>query len=114
MAVAVLLLYFAAAYFSASLLVLLILPFFWLLRGVYNPIIIDYVQRIANSSERATVLSINALAGRLVFSITSPFLGWTADVWSLQVAFLCSGVIFGCLTLIGVAGLLVSRARFGG
>lgn len=95
-----LLLYFSIALFSTSLWVLLIVPGFWLLRGVITPIIQDYVQRECQDGERATVLSINALVGRLIFSIFSPFVGWIADVWDLTTAFYASGVIFGCITLI--------------
>ncbi len=104
-----LLLYAAMALGANSVWVLLVLPFFWLQRGISNPIIQDYVQREAAPEERATVLSINALATRLVFSIFSPFLGWIADIWNLQTAFTASALIFGVCTLIAFAVWYRSR-----
>ena len=106
MAIAPLVLYGLTAYFSATLLVLMVTPLFWLLRGVSNPLIQDYVQRECAAGERATVLSINALATRLIFSIFSPFLGWIGDIWGLQTAFLASGLVFGVITIAAFAYLL--------
>jgi MFS family permease len=106
-----LLLYMLTSFFAQSLLVFAVIPFFWLLRGVATPIIQDYVQRACKASERATVLSINALASRLVFSVCSPFLGWVADVWTFQTAFLASGIIYGSITLIGYVGFVVSQTH---
>jgi len=101
-------LYVLTSYFAQSLLVFLIIPFFWILRGVATPIIQDYVQRACNANERATVLSINALASRLVFSLCSPFLGWIADIWSFQTAFLASGLIYGIITILGYVGFVLA------
>ncbi len=101
-------LYLLTSYFAENLLVLLIIPFFWILRGVATPIIQDYVQQACKANERATVLSINALSSRLVFSICSPFLGWIADVWNFQTAFLASGLIYGAIALIGYAGFVLN------
>jgi MFS family permease len=85
---------------------LLIIPLFWVLRGLAQPVLLDYINKEVDSSMRATVLSISSLFGRLFFSIFSPFLGWVADVWSLQTAFFASGVSLGLCTVI-VALLLV-------
>lgn len=68
---------------------------FWLFRGIYNPIIKDYINRETDSSIRATVLSVQSLSNSLVFSALSPFLGWVADVWSLGTAFYASALTFG-------------------
>ena len=99
MAILPFLLYGLMSTLGTSLLALAIVPFFWLLRGIFAPIIQDYVQRECDDESRATVLSINALATRLIFSICSPFLGWIADVWSFQTAFAASALVFGVLSV---------------
>jgi MFS family permease len=93
-------LFLSTAFFSYSLWALCIIPFFWFLRGVSSPIMQDYVQRECEDGERATVLSINALIARFIFSIFSPFIGYATDVYSIQTAFYASGVIFGITTLV--------------
>lgn len=100
LALAPLVLFAAMSIGADSLYVLVIVPLFWLYRGLQVPIISDYVQRECKDGERATVLSINALVGRLVFSVCSPFLGWIADVWNFQTAFAASAVVFGILSMI--------------
>ncbi|MFT7507062.1 MAG: MFS family permease [Acidimicrobiales bacterium] len=99
MAILPFLLYMFVGYTNVTIFAVIAIASFWLLRGVAQPIIQDYVQRECKDGERATVLSINALVSRLTFSIFSPFLGWVADVWSFQVAFATSGVIFGIISL---------------
>jgi len=78
---------------------LVVIPLFWMLRGVYQPISLDYINRETDSSTRATVVSISQLFGRATFSILSPFLGWIADVWSFETAFAASAVVFGVLSI---------------
>ena len=86
---------------------LLLIPMFWVLRGFFQPISLDYVNRETDSSIRATVVSVSQLFARLSFAILSPFLGWVADVWSLETAFQASALIFGILAIISF--LLLSR-----
>ncbi len=81
-------------------LALMIIPLFWILRGLFQPIALDYVNREAESSVRATVVSVSQLFGRLSFAIFSPFLGWVADVWSLETAFAASALTIGILSLV--------------
>ena len=100
--------YLAMGLLSSSWLALIVVPVFWLLRGISNPIVIDYVQREAKEEETATVLSVNKLATRLVFSIFSPFLGWLVDVWSFATAFYASALIFG--TVCGIGLILLNRS----
>lgn len=110
-AAAPLVLYGLTSYLSTSLVVLCIVPFFWLLRGVAFPVIQDYVQRECADGERATVLSINALVSRFIFSVFSPFLGWVADIWDFQTAFAISGVVFGSLTVTSFVLLYAAMQR---
>lgn len=79
---------------------LVIIPCFWILRGLFQPISLDYINRETDSSIRATVVSVSQLFARLSFSILSPFLGWIADVWSLETAFLASAATVGVLALV--------------
>lgn len=91
-------------------LALAIIPLFWVLRGVFQPIALDYINRETDSSTRATVVSISQLFGRAFFSVLSPFLGWIADVWSLEIAFAASAVVFGILSVFSFL-LLYSRMK---
>ena len=79
---------------------------FYFVRGVNNPIIQDYVNRLITSDMRATVLSVKNLVGRILFAIIGPFIGWITDVYSLQVALITSGSMFLGL---GVISLLFLR-----
>lgn len=100
MAIVPFLLYMFVGYTDVAILAVVGIASFWFLRGVSQPIIQDYVQRECRDGERATVLSINALVSRLIFSLFSPFIGWITDVWSFQVAFLASGLIFGIISTV--------------
>ncbi len=91
------------ALFHDSLWALAVVPFFWLLRGLKTPIVQDYVQREARDEDRATILSINNLFNRVFFAVFSPFIGWVADAWSFEQAFLAAALIFGTLTLVSFA-----------
>mgnify|MGYP002725446667 CR=1 FL=1 len=73
---------------------------FWIFRGFYTPIIKDYINKEADSSTRATVLSVQSLFNNLIFSALSPFLGWVADIWSFGTAFYISALVFGIPAII--------------
>jgi MFS family permease len=95
---------------GVGLYALIIIPLFWILRGFFQPISLDYINRETDSSIRATVVSVSQLFSRLAFAIISPFLGWVADVWSLEVAFQASSLIFGILAIIAFL-LLYSKMK---
>jgi len=84
---------------------------FWIFRGVYNPIMRDYINKEAESSIRATVLSVQSLFNSLAFSILSPFLGWVADVWDFQTAFFISALFFGIPAIIFLILLLFQMTK---
>jgi MFS family permease len=64
-------------------------------RGFAFPVIKDYINKVTWSDKRATVLSIASLIARVIFIIVSPFIGWAADVYSLQTGFLIlAGIVF--------------------
>ncbi len=88
-----------------------ILPFILLFsatRALSAPIMQDYINREISSKIRATVLSVYGLFGRLLFVILSPFIGYMADIYTLQIAFLSSALIFGLLSFIALPFLFTA------
>ncbi|MBI2128776.1 MFS transporter [Candidatus Woesearchaeota archaeon] len=61
--------------------------------GFSEPVLEDYVNKHIQTHHRATILSLKNLGGDLLFSILSPILGYLADLWSIQTAFLISAII---------------------
>jgi MFS family permease len=83
-----------------------IIALFWVTRGLFHPIALDYINKETDSSIRATVLSVSNLFVRLFFSVLSPFLGWVADIYTLETAFMASALILGLFTLVSFVLLL--------
>ncbi|HKL37818.1 MAG TPA: hypothetical protein VJ876_02920, partial [Bacteroidales bacterium] len=76
---------------------------FYLLRGVATPVLKDYINRIADSHTRATVLSVRNFAIRVLFAGIGPFLGWYTDHYSLASALtLAAGTFFVLAAVAGV------------
>lgn len=89
---------------SVSLLVFFLLGrISW---GILTPVTSDMLNRMTSSDVRATVLSIQTLFGRLLFALSSPFLGYAADLYTLQTAFLLAAGVGGILL---VAGFIMVR-----
>jgi MFS family permease len=61
--------------------------------GLRNPVIDHLINVEASSGKRATVISINNFAGQLGIAIFSPFVGYIADLYSINTAYLLSGII---------------------
>ena len=80
-----------------------LLLIFYLVRGINGPVVNDYVNRCVSSEIRATVLSVKALVGRLMFAAIGPAAGWVSDTYSLGTALLLCGLTF---LLFGVIFLL--------
>ncbi len=77
------------------------ITFFYITRGINNPVILDYINGLVSSDVRATVLSVKNLIGRLIFTVLGPIVGWVSDAYSLKAAlvslgmtFLVSGIVF--------------------
>jgi MFS family permease len=83
---------------SNSILGLVTILIFYLLRGIATPVLKDYINKITTSEMRATVLSIRSLLIRLLFASIAPMFGWLADKYSLSAALLISGTIFFLLS----------------
>jgi predicted MFS family arabinose efflux permease len=67
---------------------------FYVTRGMNEPVMSDYINGLVSSDTRATILSVNSLVGRIIFSIVGPIVGWMSDAFSLQIALALSGLIF--------------------
>ena len=91
-----------------SVWVLPVLLGFSFIRTVFTPILRDYVNELVDSSIRATVLSVQVLAQRLLYVVVGPIIGWVMDVYSLSTALLFSAVLYGLLGLI----VLLNMRRF--
>lgn len=63
--------------------------------GALNPVISDMLNKMTTSDIRATVLSLRSLFFRVLFSLTGPLIGYTADVFTLQTAIFMMGTISG-------------------
>ena len=71
--------------------------------GVSQPIVLDCINQKIPSEIRATINSMVAVVMRLLFFIVSPIIAYIADIFSLSLAFLISGIlyfIFGVISLI--------------
>lgn len=70
-----------------------------LMWGFFMPVCNDFIQKIVDSSRRATVLSIMNLMPRLMFFIFSPLIGKITDTYNIQTAFLAAAVLLIALSL---------------
>lgn len=74
---------------------LIVVFVFYIFRGFATPILKGYINQIAASNSRATVLSIRNFVIRLMFAVIAPFVGWLNDFYSLKMALLvCAVIIF--------------------
>ena len=78
--------------------------------GVYDPAISDYMNKHIASHHRATVLSLQSLAMRLLSTIIAPFFGWMVDFWSLKSAFLVAVIILIIdLFILSISFMIIER-----
>jgi len=66
-------------------------------RGFSKVVITDYINKLANSDIRATILSAQSMSGRLIYALIVPIFGWVADVYTL----------INALTIIGISALVI-------
>ncbi|MCP3682467.1 MAG: MFS transporter [bacterium] len=64
-----------------------------LITGYSFPLISDYINKLVSSDKRATVASIASMIRRLVYAVMTPFVGYFADLYSIEYAFILSGII---------------------
>lgn len=92
--------FFAMSYFSfigAIAFVFII----YMVRGISGAYFVNIINELALPEYRATTLSIQGLVFRGLFGIFAPLLGWAADVYTVQVAFLASALF------VLIVGLLI-------
>lgn len=58
------------------------------------PVLKNYINVLADSDVRATVLSIRSLIIRAFFAVIAPLFGWMADMISLNQALTIIGIVF--------------------
>ncbi|MBD3330916.1 MFS transporter, partial [Candidatus Peregrinibacteria bacterium] len=80
---------FLLKWFAAILII--IQSFFF---GIRNPIMEHLLNKATNSEKRATVLSIASFMHQLSMACLLPFVGYLADIYSINTAFRISGVLF--------------------
>lgn len=72
-------------------------------RGFYRVVSSDYINQLAGSETRATILSIQSLVASLLYAAMLPIFGKLADVYGLTITF----NIMGVMTLISGGILLI-------
>jgi MFS family permease len=81
------------------------LVFFGVVRvawGTLSPLTSNMINRMTTSDVRATVLSIRSFVFRSMFTVATPFLGYMADVLTINQAILITGCIGGVLLIIAL------------
>jgi hypothetical protein len=61
-------------------------------KGFSSVVISDYVNKLTDSSVRATILSVKSLIERMFYALIIPFIGWIIDIYSLKQALALSGL----------------------
>ncbi|NOR45988.1 MAG: MFS transporter [Candidatus Delongbacteria bacterium] len=84
--------YLGISVFEGYYKLMFILPFY-LVGGFYTPIINTALNKRIESKSRATVLSINNLFGRLVFSVLAPMIGFYSDMNGMETTFLLISIL---------------------
>lgn len=68
--------------------------------GLRNPIIDHLLNAEVSSSKRATVISINNFLGELGVAIFAPFIGYFAELYTINTAFMISAILMFSVTII--------------
>lgn len=71
-----------------------------LVRGYITPVLRDHTNKIASSSERATVLSIGSMFARVGFVVISTTFGFLSDDYGIKVMLLATGLVLLLFTVI--------------
>jgi len=83
-----------------NLIGVLLIFIFGLIRGLKKPLLMDILNEKAPSELRATVISVQSMVSNLTFSIIAPFLGYTADLYTIQTTFKIASATFAILSLL--------------
>lgn len=93
---------FVFAAYATSYWLILVFMLFYSARGVANPVLKEYVNRVTSSDIRASILSMRSLLIRGLFAAIGPFFGWYADLYSLHEAMVILGIVFSFFSLISI------------
>jgi hypothetical protein len=63
-----------------------------IVRGIFPILVSNQINMRIGTSVRASVLSVNALIGRIIYALLIPVVGWLADVYSVEAAFAIMGI----------------------
>ena len=93
---------FILASFTTGYLLLIVFALFYSARGVINPVLKEYVNRVIGSDVRASILSLGSVSIRLLFAVIGLFFGWYNDFYSLEEAMAILGIMFTITTLFSI------------
>jgi MFS family permease len=93
--------YFGMALFG-TITGFILLLIFYMARGLATPTLRNYINIIASSDTRATVLSVRNFIIRGLFAVMGPFYGFVTDRFGLSTALLLAGMIFGVMSSISL------------
>jgi sugar phosphate permease len=88
---------------------LLFLLAFEFAEGILRPVLTSYVQHHIESYRRATILSVKNMSRALSIAIIAPLIGAIADYWSIQTAFIVTGIILAAYAVILAVVFLIFR-----
>jgi formate hydrogenlyase subunit 3/multisubunit Na+/H+ antiporter MnhD subunit len=74
-------------------IVFVVIWVFYMIRGIATPVLKDYINRLCQPEVRATVLSVRNFIIRIFFAGFGPMVGWIADLYTIQTAFLLTGFV---------------------
>lgn len=99
-------LFLVAGYFGLAMMSavagFLMLLIFYMARGLATPTLRNYINILAPSDTRATVLSVRNFIIRGLFALFGPLYGLITDRFGLSTALILAGLIFGLLSSISI------------
>ena len=93
-------LFLILATFSTKYIAILFFIVPSLFYGLRNPVINHLLNSEISSSKRATVISINNFLGQLGLAIFAPFIGYFAELYTINTAFMISAALMFSVTII--------------
>jgi len=72
---------------DSPLFIILFFLFYYIVRNLRRPFMLDYLSSVIKSDNRATMLSIEAQLRTIIIIILAPILGAAADLWGLWIMF---------------------------
>lgn len=106
-------LFLVAGYFGLALMgaiaVFLMLLIFYMARGLATPTLRNYINIIATSDTRATVLSVRNFIIRGLFALFGPLYGMITDRFGLSTLLILAGVIFSFFSSISIFFFLMYK-----